>query len=306
MMDEGIYEKYLLAGRSAGEARDHAASLIKPGARLLDVARAAEARITESGARVAFPINLSINNVAAHYTPKIGDETVFREGDLVKIDVGAHVDGYIGDTARTVEVGCGGRWDSIVTAAERALALAIELIQPGVDLSIVGEAIEDEIRSRGFVSIKNLTGHSLQQYNLHAGLTVPNTSGYKGGRRLKSGDVIAIEPFATNGMGHVDNGPISNIYHFVRMRPLRHQSSRTLLQSIQKEFSNLPFAERWCEPMLGDPIKLGFALKLLTKEVLIRPYAQLVEAGGGQVAQAEHTVLVKKDGCEILTVPNWL
>ncbi len=169
-----VVEKYKLAGKIAREAREYGAGLVREGASLLEAVNTIEALIISRGARPAFPVNIAINDVAAHFTPR-HDETGLRfaRGDVVKLDVGVHVDGYIGDTATTIEVGAGA-WSDMKKAAEEALAAALELLRPGADLALVGQAIETTIAARGFKPIENLTGHSLERNVLHAGISVPN------------------------------------------------------------------------------------------------------------------------------------
>ncbi len=94
-MDPRVRDAYLRAGRIAKEARDLGARMIEDGEGLpfLEVAEAVEGRILELGAGLAFPVNITVNNEAAHYSPVPWERRVFREGDMVKLEVGAHVDG---------------------------------------------------------------------------------------------------------------------------------------------------------------------------------------------------------------------
>jgi len=241
-MDKKIVEKYRKAGRIAAEARDYGESLVKEDALLLDAAEKVEKYILEKGAKPAFPVNIGINDVAAHYTPRHDDKTVFRKGEIVKIDVGAHVDGYIGDTADTVEVGTN-NYESMIKASKEALSVAVELIKPDVDLSVVGAGIETTIRSYNFVSVENLTGHSLKQYRLHAGKSVPNVSNDVK-EKIEKDDVLAVEPFATNGAGRVGGKTGGNIYRLVRDREPKTENSKKLLRYIKEKNGVQPFAER--------------------------------------------------------------
>jgi len=295
-MDKKIVEKYRKAGRIAAEARDYGESLVKEDALLLDAAEKVEKYILEKGAKPAFPVNIGINDVAAHYTPRHDDKTVFRKGEIVKIDVGAHVDGYIGDTADTVEVGTN-NYESMIKASKEALSVAVELIKPDVDLSVVGAGIETTIRSYNFVSVENLTGHSLKQYRLHAGKSVPNISnGVK--EKIKKDDVLAVEPFATNGAGRVDGKTGGNIYRLVRDREPKTENSKKLLKYIKENFLVLPFAERWCMDIVDN---VEAVLRELRREMIITGYPVLKETGGGMVTQAEHTVIVMENGAEVTT-----
>ena len=296
-MDKKIVEKYRKAGRIAAEARDYGESLVKEDALLLDAAEKVEKYILEKGAKPAFPVNIGINDVAAHYTPRHDDKTVFRKGEIVKIDVGAHVDGYIGDTADTVEVGTN-NYESMIKASKEALSVAVELIKPDVDLSVVGAGIETTIRSYNFVSVENLTGHSLKQYRLHAGKSVPNIrTNVK--EKIKKDDVLAVEPFATNGAaGRVGGKTGGNIYRLLRDREPKTENSKKLLKYIKENFLVLPFAERWCMDIVDN---VDAVLRELMREMIITGYPVLRETGGGMVTQAEHTVIVMENGAEVTT-----
>jgi methionyl aminopeptidase len=296
-LSEEVLEKYRLAGRVAREARDYGAGLIREGASLLEVVNTIEALITSRGARPAFPVNIAINEVAAHFTPRHDEVDLrFGRGDVVKLDVGVHIDGYIGDTAVTVEVGSAS-WTDMRKAAEEALAAAVELLRPGADLSLVGQAIEATIASRGFKPIENLTGHSLERNLLHAGISVPNVK-EKGAGTVREGDVLAVEPFATNGMGRVDGKKNSSIYRYVRHRFARTSEARSLLRDIEANFPSLPFSERWCVRYEKNAIP---ALETLVRSGAVSFYPTLREVDDGIVTQAEHTVLITAGGAVITT-----
>jgi methionyl aminopeptidase len=297
-----VYGKWLTAGRVAAEALQYGKTLCVPGARLVDVVAAVEDRIRQAGLGLAFPCTLSVNHVAAHFTPAHDDPTALQEGDVVKIDCGAELDGALSDNAVTVEVGAGsdGIHRRLIECSQACLKEAIAIIGPNVDLGTVGAAIELTAKDFGFRPIQNLTGHSLETFNLHAGLTVPNVS-MKIGRRPRIGDVLACEPFVTNGeAGRVENSGPGNIYHFQRSRPLRLPSMKKLLGDIERKHPKLPFAERWLVDSI-ESRKLGFNLQQLQKEALLKHYPALAEASGGIVAQTEATLVVTEDGCVVTT-----
>jgi methionyl aminopeptidase len=284
------------AGRLAGRALAHGRELIKEGALLLDVANSVEEFIVKEGGSVAFPVNLAINSVAAHYTPDHQDKTRFERGDVVKLDVGAHERGYIGDTALTVEVTTH-QHQSMVKASREALNAAIEMMRPGVDLSMVGSRVEETIRSFGFQPIRNLTGHSMERYNLHAGLSVPSVK-ERVKAEVKPGQLIAIEPFATDGAGKVDGHKKSNIYRLHREGAQLKGPAEELVKLVNKEYRTLPFSERWAAGKISRPAPV---LQQLVRQRAITSYPILVDVKGGTVTQAEHTVLITEDGCEVLT-----
>jgi len=285
-MEDDVKEKYLKAGAIAARVRKEGAGMIKPGALLLDVAEFVEDEIRRQGGKPAFPVNLAINNIAAHYTPCSGDDWRFVSGDLVKLDLGVHVDGYIADTALTVEV-VTGRWAPLIDAARDSLEMVLESIAPGMMVRTIGATIERVIRAKGFEPVSNLTGHSLERYNLHAGLSVPNIDD-KSIEDLKPGMAVAIEPFATNGAGRVAGRKSGNIYKLLRMKETGDRELDELVKRVHDEFRFMPFPERWIAKNIGRPEK---ALKKLLRQGIFATYPILSEVKGGMVSQYEHTVI---------------
>lgn len=295
-MDQDILEKYRKAGKIAGAARDYGASRVKEGALLLDVAEEVEEFIRRQGGKPAFPINLALNDAAAHFTPAHDEKSRFVRGDVVKIDVGVHVDGYIGDTAVTKEVG-NHSWNDLIRSTKEALDAAIELMKPNTKLDDVGAAIQRVIEAFGFVPVENLTGHSMERYKLHAGLSVPNIMGEDSGS-ANIGDVIAIEPFATDGAGRVDGKKTGNIYRLIKPRQIGGKDLKAFIEYINQNYSTLPFSERWCHRY---DKKAKQRIRKLQKAGIIYSYPILRDVVGGTVAQSEHTVIITEDGCEVLT-----
>lgn len=298
-MDVEALEKYRKAGEVAGRAREYGASLVKTGARLLDVAEAVEAFIRDQGAQPAFPCCMSVDADAAHDTPAPLDARVLQEGQLVKLDCGAQVDGWIGDTAITVEVGGGGRHVAIQRAAKDALQAAVEAVRPGVAIRDVSAAVEAAIRSHGYQPVANLTGHSVDRYHQHAGVSVPSVAATARGK-LEPGMAVAIEPFATDGQGKVRDAAGGHIWHFLAARPQRDPTARQALEHIQRHHPELPFAERWVAQAIPAN-KVAYAMKILERSGAVKQYPVLREAGGGQVAQYEHTFLILEDEVVVTT-----
>jgi len=293
-----MIEKYEKACRIAFEVLQETKPLIKPGAKLLEIAEAAEAKIREKGAKPAFPANISINEVAAHFTPEKDSTAVIGEKDIVKLDVGVHVDGFIGDNALTVDLS--NENGKLVEAAEKALDAAICAIRSGARIGDVGAEVESAIKGYGFKPIENLTGHSLAEYELHAGVEVPNI-GNKDPTQLSEGMVVAIEPFATNGEGRVSESPEAEIFSFSEKLPVRMRESRRLLNYAEENFRTLPFAERWLYKDFGSKLLLHAALKELVFSTALKQYPVLKESGRGLVSQAEATMVVEKDAARVLT-----
>src|SRR3989338_1800125 len=277
---------YIKAGKIAADAIEFGKSLIKKDVLLLDVANAVEDRIFKNGGKLAFPINMSINNMAAHSAALPNDKTKFNENDVVKLDIGVHINGCIADTAITVDLS--GKNKELVLASREALVAALRLVKPGVEVREIGRVIHDKITSYGFSPIKNLSGHLLKEYKVHGELTIPNYDNVDN-TSLKEGMIVAIEPFATTGEGIVVEGKPSSIFRLEHKKPTRDANARKAIEFIENEFKTLPFSKR----NLNIPMRY-FVLNLLEKEGIIYQYPQLVERSKGLVSQAEHTVIVKE------------
>ncbi|MCK4458513.1 MAG: type II methionyl aminopeptidase [Methanosarcinales archaeon] len=285
-------KKYRQAGRILAEVREKTSKKITVGASILETAAFAEDLIRSLGGQPAFPCNLSRNEDAAHYTPGADDTSVFGE-DMVKLDIGVHIDGYIADSAVTIDLS---DHSELVEASKAGLAAAIDLIHAGINTTEIGAAIESAIGEFGYKPIANLTGHGLNRYLTHAPPSIPNIH-VRGGTALAEGQVVAIEPFATNGAGRIRDTPRSEIYHLATENPPlpRIPRARALLQEMV-EYKTLPFAKRWFS---GE--KLDFTFRSLEKSGLIESYPVLTEVTGALVSQAEHTMIVTADGCEVTT-----
>lgn len=297
-MDAAAVEKYRKAGDIAGRARDYGATLVKAGARLIDVATTVEKFIVDQGGRPAFPCCISIDADAAHDTPPPLDTREFKDGMVVKLDCGVQVDGWIGDTAITVEVGTD-RYATLRRAAQDALDAAVRTVRPGVAIREVSAAVETAIRAHGFQPVANLTGHSVDQYHQHAGVSIPSVGATARGH-LQPGMAVAIEPFATDGHGKIKDTVGGHIYHFVQPKPQRDPLARQALEHIAKHHNQLPFAERWIAEAVPEA-KVAYAMKLLERSGAVKQYPVLREIGNGQVAQFEHTFLIQETGVVITT-----
>ena len=287
-------EKYRRAGQILADVLKEARPRVETGAKLLDVANFVEEAIASKGALPAFPCNISLDRIAAHYTPTPDDALCFGE-NMVKLDVGVHVDGYIADAAITVDLS---GHDRLCEASRAALDAALEIIGPAVSTSQIGAVIEEAIKGYGYRPVANLTGHGLSRYQAHDEPAVPNR-GREKGTVLVPGDVIAIEPFATDGSGRISEGPICEIYGLSGPRPVRLPAARALMKEIEKSYSTLPFARRWLK---GE--RAEYALTQLLKNGVVHPYPVLWEVEGALVSQAEHTVVITEGGCEVITRPG--
>ncbi|MBN2368134.1 type II methionyl aminopeptidase [Candidatus Woesearchaeota archaeon] len=293
-MDER--EKYIEAGRIASTALHYGESLVKIGGSLLEVTDKIEQKILDMNGEFAFPPQISLNEIAAHYCAHPDDGIEFKEGDLVKIDVGVMIDGYIGDNALTVDLGDN---EKLVKASRVALNNAIKLVEPGATLSEIGRTIHDTIVKFGYAPVRNLSGHGLSQYVFHDKPSIPNfDTGDK--TKLRRGQVIAIEPFASTGSGVIFESSPANIYSVIGQKPMRNPITRDVLKEISK-YKNMPFTTRWLTRKF-HPGKVNFALRELEHYRIITSFPPLPDSGNGLVSQAEHTMIVDDD--PIVTTKN--
>jgi len=296
---EEVFQKYQRAGKIAGEVREEMRRIVREGMPIIDLCEKAESLIRKKGGKPAFPCNVSVNEIAAHYTSPPQDKRAIPENSIVKIDIGVHVDGYIADTAVTV---CfNPEYDDLANTAGEALKKAVEILRPGLSMSRFGSTIQKTIKTRGFKPISNLTGHLIGRYVIHTGKSLPNVF-HISTSRVKVGEIYGVEPFVTvaKAAGKVENGKEAHIFRYLKHKSLKDPYAKRLLNHIRKNFQTLPFTERWlqgCVPV--SHYKTAFSELLSSKTLMAYPV--FIEASGKPVAQAEHTVLVVKDGCIVLT-----
>ncbi len=286
-MEKEELKKYREAGRILSSCLREAAKLIKPGVPVLEVCEKAEELIRSKGGLPAFPAQVSKNSVAAHYCPLSSDQTLCEEGDLVKLDVGVHLDGYIADSAVTVNLG---DHDQLVKASKEALREALKEVRPGARIAEVGRAIQEVIESYGFAPVRNLSGHGLGRYEVHVAPSIPN---YDTGsdEELEEGDVVAVEPFASTGAGVIYESSPATVFSLARRKPVRSFFARKLLSRIEA-FKGLPFTTRWLSREGEGMVRL--ALNELVRAGVLQEHPPLVDKAKGLVSQAEHTVVVLK------------
>jgi len=279
-------EKIMQAGKIASEVKKWIKPQIKNGISLLELAEKIENKIVELKGKPAFPTNLSINEIAAHYTPSYSDET--KAQGLLKIDLGVQVDGWIADTAFSVDLENNSENRKLIEASEKALENAINEVGKKSSLGEIGKTIQETIESYKFSPIINLTGHEMQQYELHAGLTILNVK--NSNKEFLQKGLYAIEPFATNGNGKIYEGKPSGIYILTDTKNIRNPTAREILDFISREYQTLPFCSRWLVKKFGIKTLLG--LKQLEENGNVHQYPQLIEVSHAKVSQAENTILV--------------
>ena len=286
MISEDEISKYKEAGAIIASLREDMLKSIKPGMKLLDIGEKIEGTIFKAGAKPAFPVNISINESAAHYTPQINDSKVVGDGDLVKIDIGAHIDGYVADMAFTY---CSEK-SPLIKAAEDALKAGKSMIKPGVKVSEISEAIYESIKSSGYGPVVNLSGHGIGRYDFHGRFSIPNTPN-NSNIVLEEGQVIALEPFVAESAAHVDEADPVEIYQFAQKKPVRMKESRMILSLAENDYSSFPFAKRWLTKHISL-VRIKMALLELERAGALHSYPVLKDMQGRKIAQAEDTIIV--------------
>jgi methionyl aminopeptidase len=282
-------------GQIAQETIKYAKSFIKKDMLLIEIAEKIEVKIESLGGKPAFPVNLSINEIAAHATPLPNSEE--KAFGLLKVDLGVQIDGDVADTAFSLDLENSKENQALIESAENAVKKACEIASNETKIREIGAIIEKTIKLSGFQPIQNLSGHSIEKYDLHAGITIPNYDNHQE-NYLEYG-VYAIEPFVTTGLGQVRDGKPSSIYSLTKDGNVRDSFSRTVLEYIKETYSTLPFCTRWLHKKFGSRVII--ALKNIEQSGLIHQYPQLIESGKGKVAQAENTIIVLKDKTIITT-----
>jgi methionyl aminopeptidase len=296
---EEVFQKYQQAGKIAREVREEARKTVREGVPIIDLCEKTESLIREKGGKPAFPCNVSVNEIAAHYTSPPQDKRTIPENSLVKVDIGVHVDGYIADTAVTV---CfNPEYEDLVHTAEEALERAVEILRPGLSMSRFGSTIQNVIKTRGFKPISNLTGHLVGRYVIHAGKSLPNVF-HVSTSRVNVGEIYGVEPFVTvaEAVGRVESSKEAHIFRFSKPKSLRDPYAKQLLNYVKENFKTLPFTERWLQECVS-PSRYKAAFSELLSSKALMTYPVFIEASRKPVAQAEHTVLLVKDGCIVLS-----
>jgi methionyl aminopeptidase len=299
--DRMILECYLQAGKIAAEVRETARKKYHVGLTLFEICESVEAQIRSLNAEPAFPVNTSLNEIAAHYTAEPNDATLVKEGDVLKIDIGVHIDGYIADTAVTV---CyDPQYEALVSTAEMALGEAVRMARANTKASDIGRVIETTITKFGFKPIQNLSGHSLQQYTIHAGKSIPNIWTRGSSLSLLENEAYAIEPFITtrDGQGIVYEGKTKNIFGITSRKPVKNKEVDDLLDLIWSRYRTLPFALRWLTDKYEEKDLRRLADVLIRKKN-VHAYPILVEGHSKIVVQAEHTLIPTESSANIITL----
>ena len=295
-----ILENYILAGKIASNVRENARKKNHIGRTLFEICESIENEITLLGGSPAFPVNVSLNEIAAHYTAEPQDQIQVKDTDVLKIDLGVHIDGYIADTAVTVSYDS--KYDQLVNVTELTLYEAIKIAKVNTKSNEIGKTIENTIIHNGLKPIQNLSGHSLEQYTVHAGKSIPNIKTFGSSFSLVNNQAYAIEPFVTtrDGLGIVYEGKIKNIFSLISRKPTRDKDLDSFITYLWDRYKTLPFAIRWLVKDYDESI-LRNMMGYLIKKKNVRSYPILVEGNNKVVSQANTLFLLWMIQAHIIT-----
>lgn len=305
-MEDEVIKSYLKSGKAVAKALKLAKLIVRPGTKFLDIATLCEGEIIKQGCGLGFPANISLDTIAAHYSPELEDKTVCPDHGLLKIDCGAEFNGYIADAAITINIGDDkGIYEDLVKASEDGLTAAINTAGVGVSVSDIGQEIYKAITKHNVKPISNLGGHGLDSYEIHDSPFIPNVPNSRDASQLQEGRAYAIEPFTTNGYGAINPGKVTNIFEFHSLKKTKtlKTDERAVAQKFRSKFKSLPFSPRAVDFLEGTD-KINTFIDKFTKKGILRGYPIFEEIGGGLVAQTEHSILVLKDGVHVYTVED--
>lgn len=305
-MEEEVIESYLKAGKAVAKALKLAKLIVRPGTKFLDIATLCEGEIIKQGCGLGFPTNISLDSIAAHYSPELEDPMVCPNHGLLKVDCGGEFNGCIADAAITINIGQDkGIYEDLIKASEDGLVAALQTAGPGVSVSDIGEDIYRAIIKHNVKPISNLGGHGLDLYEIHDSPFIPNVANSRDTSQLQEDRAYAIEPFTTNGYGAINPGKVTNIFEFHSMKKKKNMKMEdvALAQKFKNKFKSLPFSPRAVNFIQGTD-KINSTIEKFTKRGILRGYPIFEEVGGGLVAQTEHSLLVLKDGIHVYTVED--
>jgi len=294
-----IPEQYYKSGRVTRELRSLVKETVRPGVGYVETCEKVEKEIVARGGAPAFPTGIGVNHVTAHYAPQETDTSRFAENDLVKVDYGVHVDGYVTDTSVTLTFNP--EYELLVEATERTLNAAMGALKTERRVGEIGREIRKEASRFGFKTIENLTGHTVERYVVHAGKSIPNIF-VQNMPSLKDDEVFAVEPFLTLGSaaGYVVDSEVETIFSLTARKSTGAKELDEFASKVWQERKTLPFTPRWYVSSYGRE-KLDRIVRELVRRRVIRGYPTLVEASKKAVAQFEHTMAFDGGGLVVLT-----
>jgi len=335
MENKNNIENYKLAGEIHKNVKNYIVPLLKKGIKLIEICTLIENKIREYSRlyqikydlpeqyndSIAFPIGISLNSIAAHYTPRFNETTILNENDVCKIDYGVHINGCIVDSAITINLN--NKYNKLLEASKEATKKVIANL--GVDvrfkeLSLMAQEIVESYeininnKTIPLKPIDNLCGHNITPYNIHAGKYLYSVVRDNDTEKVEENDVIAVEVFVTTGSGTtiLDKNP-NNYSHYMLKKnnptiPIfKFRRTSDMLNIINKHFSTLPFCPRFINYFNGlnknKNINYSSCLNELFVNNMVNSYPPLIDPEPGSlVAQFEHSSFITETSKIVLSI----
>jgi methionyl aminopeptidase len=309
-MEQQKLENLRTAAQCHKQVTSKVKNMLKPNTKYIDICEVAEAEIksffTQDNLQhgLAFPVGISVNNIAAHDSANPNDTRTLKKGDIVKIDCGVHVNGHIIDSAFTYAIE-NTKYDKLIEATREGTYTGIKLAGADARINDISAGIQEVIESYDVKPISNLCGHNIKPYIIHGGKFVSSVkSTNPESEIMEAGECFAIETFASTGMGFVVTDSTIPCNHYMKnpeapFTNLKLNNSKRLLSHINKYKTTLPFSSRWLNDTFGSSYRFG--LNDLVNNSLILDYPALTDKKGSYTSQLEHTIYIHENKVEILS-----
>ncbi|XP_068142705.1 proliferation-associated protein 2G4 [Drosophila tropicalis] len=315
-----VVTKYKLAGEIVNKILKSLIDLCVVDASVRDICSKGDQLLTEETGKVykkekdlkkgiAFPTCLSVNNCVCHFSPAKNDaDYLLKSGDVVKIDLGAHIDGFIAVAAHTIVVGKNdkitGRQADVILAAYWAVQAALRLLKSGANNYSITDAVQQISESYKCKPIEGMLSHELKQFKIDGEKTIiqnPSEAQRKEHEKctFETHEVYAIDVIVSSGegVGREKDTKVSIYKKSDENYMLKLKASRALLAEVKTKYGNMPFNIRSFE----EETKARMGVVECVSHKMIEPFQVLYEKPSEVVAQFKHTVLLMPNGVNLVT-----
>jgi len=320
--DDLVVTKYKMAAEIVNKVLKEIVEECKPNASVRELCILGDKRLAEETSKafkkdkkllkgIAFPTCMSVNNCICHYSPLFSEpDTVLADNDMVKIDMGAHIDGFIAVVAHTVVVGASaekkvtGRQADVVKAAHLASEAALRLVKPGNESYAVTDAVQKVAEAFDCKPVEGMLSHQLEQNRIDGEKTIiqnPTEAQRKDHDKyeFELHEVYAVDVLVSSGegVGREKTAKITIYKKTDETYMLKMKTSREFFSKVGKQFGGMPFNLRTCD----DEKKARMGVVECVTHKLIEPFQVLYDKDGEYVAQFKFTVLLMPNGPHKIT-----
>mmetsp|Transcript_54845 Transcript_54845/g.63068 ORF Transcript_54845/g.63068 Transcript_54845/m.63068 type:complete len:387 (-) Transcript_54845:216-1376(-) len=315
----GVIDKYQAAGKIANETLEKIIKKCVPGAGIVDICAFGDEEIEKEVKKVynkkklekgiAFPTCLSVNEICGHFSPLRSEPCALKEGDLVKIDLGVHIDGFISITAHTIVVSekadavVEGRKADVIHAAYNALQVALRLLKPGQKNNDVTEHIAKVVESYKCNPVEGVLSHELKKHLIDGNNCIINKATFDqkvDDYEFQVNEVYGLDIIASTGEGKPRETEVRcTVYKraIEKAYSLKLKASRQFFSELNERYPTLAFSMRSFE----DETVAKLAVNECVKHELLHAYPVLAEKEGELVAQFKYTVMILKGGTVVVS-----